>query len=186
VARCIKSLAIREAMTTLDDLLAYQDAWEQGLLHVRVRLMMRVGSEQSTDEAIGLVRGLGARSGFGDDWLRIWGLKLVLDGGVEGAALEEPYANDPGNYGHLDWESAAMTQVCVEAVRRGWRIGTHAVGDRAVRTVLDVYDAVVGQTGPVLTLGGLSAPAGSPRWTSGWPLAPTWLPGPTPSVPSIR
>jgi predicted amidohydrolase YtcJ len=141
---------IREAMTTLDDLAAYTDAWEQGLLQVRARLMMRVPSkpELSTDQAIALIRGLGARSGFGDDWLRIWGLKLVLDGGVEGAALEEPYANDPANSGHLNWEPAALTQVCAEAVRRGWRIGTHAVGDRALRTLLDVYEAVVEQTGP--------------------------------------
>jgi len=42
-----------------------------------------------------------------------------------------------------------MTRVCAEAVRRGWRVGTHAVGDRAVRTLLDVYEAVVAQTGPV-------------------------------------
>jgi predicted amidohydrolase YtcJ len=142
---------IREAMTTLDELLAYQDAWEQRLLQVRVRLMMRVPSEPelSPDQAIALIDGLGARSGFGDDWLRIWGLKLVLDGGVEGAALEEPYANDPANVGHLNWEPTAMTRVCADAVRRGWRIGMHAVGDRALRTLLDVYEAVVGQTGPV-------------------------------------
>jgi predicted amidohydrolase YtcJ len=140
---------VREAMTTLEDLLAYQDAWEQGLLRVRVRLMMRVGSEQPADEAIALIRGIGARSGFGDDWLRMWGLKFVMDGGVEGAALDEPYADDPANYGHLNWEPSAMTKVCVEAVQRGWRIGTHAVGDRAVRTLLDIYDAVVTQTGSV-------------------------------------
>ncbi|HSR82737.1 MAG TPA: hypothetical protein VLM11_00970, partial [Streptosporangiaceae bacterium] len=68
--------------------------------------MVRVGSELPTDEAIAQIRGLGARSGFGDDWLRIWGLKLVLDGGVEGAALEEPYANDAADYGHLNWDPA--------------------------------------------------------------------------------
>src|SRR6516162_947232 len=73
---------IREAMTTIDDLLAYQDARDRGLLSVRVRPMMRVGTEQTTDQAIALISGLGARSGFGDDWLRIWGLKMVLDGGV--------------------------------------------------------------------------------------------------------
>ena len=40
-----------------------------------------------------------------------------------------------------------MTRVCIEAVRRGWRIGTHAAGDRAVRTVLDVYEAVTTEVG---------------------------------------
>jgi predicted amidohydrolase YtcJ len=42
-----------------------------------------------------------------------------------------------------------MTEVCTEAVRRGWRIGTHAAGDRAVRTLLDVYEGVVAATGPL-------------------------------------
>src|SRR6516162_8754222 len=138
---------IREAMINLDELLAYQDALDRDLLKVRVRMMIRVGSEQTTDQAIDLIRGLGARSGFGDDWLRIWGLKFVMDGGVEGGALEQPYANDPGQSGHLNWDVAGMTQVCTEAVRRGWRIGTHAAGDRAVRTLLDVYEGVVAQTG---------------------------------------
>jgi predicted amidohydrolase YtcJ len=140
---------IREAMVYVDDLLAYQDAWEQGMLRVRVRPLIRVGAELSADEALTLVRGLGARSGFGDDWLRIWGLKFVMDGGAEGGALEQPYTNDPAEFGHLNWNREDMTQVCVEAVRRGWRIGTHAAGDRAVRTLLDVYEAVVAITGPL-------------------------------------
>ena len=41
------------------------------------------------------------------------------------------------------------TQVKLNAVGRGWRIGTHAAGDRAVRTLLDVYDGVVAMTGPL-------------------------------------
>jgi predicted amidohydrolase YtcJ len=140
---------IREAMVTLDDLLAYGEAARRGLLNVRVRPLIRIGNELSTADAIALIRGLGAWSGFGDDWLRIWGLKFVMDGGVEGGALEEPYANDPRNSGHLNWQPEVMTQVCVEAVRRGWRIGTHAAGDRAVRIVLDVYEAVLAEVGEV-------------------------------------
>jgi predicted amidohydrolase YtcJ len=138
---------IREAMINLDELLAYQDARERALLSVRVRPLIRVGSELTTDQAIGLIDGLGARSGFGDDWLRIWGLKFVMDGGVEGAALEQPYTNDPSNVGHLNWDPDAMAKVSVEAVRRGWRIATHAAGDRAVRTLLDVYEAIVEEVG---------------------------------------
>jgi hypothetical protein len=57
--------------------------------------MIRVGAELTADEALALIDGLGVASGFGDDWLRIWGLKLVMDGGIEGAALEQPYTNDP-------------------------------------------------------------------------------------------
>lgn len=140
---------IREAMIDLDEFLAYQQAWEQDLLKVRVRPLIRVGNEQSADDAIALIRGLGARSGFGDDRLRLWGLKFVLDGGAEGAALERPYANDPTQSGHVNWDPAALTRVCIEAVRRGWRVGTHAAGDRAFRILMDVYEDVAAQTGPL-------------------------------------
>src|SRR5262249_33439300 len=121
---------IREAMINLDELLAYQDAWRRGLLNVGVRPLMRVGNELSTAEALALVDGLGTASGFGDDWLRIWGLKFVMDGGVEGGALEQPYANDPADSGHLNWDPEAMTRVCIEAVGRGLKLGTHAGGAR--------------------------------------------------------
>jgi predicted amidohydrolase YtcJ len=138
---------IREAMVNLDELLAYQDAARSGLLSVRVRPMIRVGNELSAEDALAYVRGLAAWSGLGDDWLRLWGLKMVMDGGVEGGALEQPYANDPANSGHLNWDPAVMTRVCTEAIKRGWKIGTHAAGDRAVRALLDVYEAVVAETG---------------------------------------
>lgn len=64
---------IREAMITVDELLAYQDAADQGALSVRVRPLIRVGNELSEAEALTLIRGLGGRSGFGDDWLRCGG-----------------------------------------------------------------------------------------------------------------
>jgi predicted amidohydrolase YtcJ len=138
---------IREAMVTLDQLLAYQAAARRGLLSVRVRPMIRVGAELTAEQALAFIRGLGAWSGLGDDWLRLWGLKFVMDGGVEGGALEQPYASDPASRGHLNWDPDAMTEVCAEAVRRGWRIGTHAAGDRALRTLLDVYEGVVARVG---------------------------------------
>jgi hypothetical protein len=194
---------IREAMVNLDELAAYQDAAERGWLNVRARPMIRVGNELSEDQAIALIDGLGVRSGFGDDWLRIWGLKFVMDGGVEGGALEQPYADDPANSGHLNWDPAVMTQVCTEAVRRGWRIGTHASGDRAVRTVLDVYEAVAGQVGklPPWTLvvehallsdaalreravrGGFGVTVQHPLlWNMGSEMLVTWGPGRTREV----
>ena len=54
-------------MINVDELLAYQDAREQGLLRVRVRPLIRVGNELSEDRAIALIDGPGARSGFGDE-----------------------------------------------------------------------------------------------------------------------
>ena len=110
---------IREPMINVDELLAYQDARDRDVLSVRVRPLIPVGNELSEEEAVAMIDGFGARSGFGDDWLRIWGLKFVMDGGVEGAALEQPYANDAAKSGHLNWDPVVMARVCVEAVRRG-------------------------------------------------------------------
>jgi hypothetical protein len=138
---------IREALISVDELGVYQAAWEAGALSVRARPLIRVPNDVGPQAAIAMVEGLGVHSGFGDDWLRIWGLKLVLDGGVEGGAMDEPYANDPANSGHLNWDPEVMFQVCLAAVRRGWRIGTHTVGDRAVRVVLDVYERVTNESG---------------------------------------
>jgi predicted amidohydrolase YtcJ len=106
---------IREAMINLEELLAYQDAADRRVLRVRVRPLIRIGNELSTDDALALVRGLGVRSGFGDDWLRLWGLKFVLDGGVEGGALEQPYANDPRQLGPSQLGSRRYDQ----GLRRG-------------------------------------------------------------------
>jgi predicted amidohydrolase YtcJ len=94
-------------------------------------------------DQIGVIAGLGVRSGFGDDMLKIWGLKAFMDGGVDAAALDAPYADDPNFAGRVFWKTDDLVQVADYAVARGWRIGIHAIGDRAVRTVLDAYERVV-------------------------------------------
>jgi predicted amidohydrolase YtcJ len=65
-----------------------------------------------------------------------------LDGGAEGGALDESYVNNPGYWGHLLWKPDNLFTLTNFAVRRGWRVGTHAIGDRAVRTLLDLYEQV--------------------------------------------
>jgi predicted amidohydrolase YtcJ len=65
-----------------------------------------------------------------------------MDGGVEGGFLCEPYANNPAFRGHAFWAPDDFEQVVEHAVGRGWRVGCHAVGDCAVRRVLDAYEQV--------------------------------------------
>jgi predicted amidohydrolase YtcJ len=138
---------VREAMISVDELGTYQAAHDAGALSVRARPLIRVPNDVGADAAVGIVEGLGLHSGFGDDWLRVWGLKVVLDGGVEGGAMEEPSADDPSNCGHLNWERDALFEVCLAAVRRGWRVGAHAAGDRAVQLFLDVCERVTDAVG---------------------------------------
>lgn len=146
--------AVRDPIVTGADLPVYQAAWEQGRLSTRCRLMLSIFPTGSASDRIRQVEGFGVRSGFGDDWLRLWGLKFVLDGGPEGGALETPYASAPTYTGHLNWDPEDMVAVANAAVKRGWKLGTHAIGDRAVRTLLDVYERVI-QANPGLPPGTL-------------------------------
>jgi predicted amidohydrolase YtcJ len=73
----------------------------------------------------------------------VWGVKFGLDGGLEAGATEEPYACDHAFSGTLTWDPGALTEAVSAVVRRGWRVGTHAYGDRAVRVLLDVYERVL-------------------------------------------
>jgi len=136
--------AIREAMISPHELGLYQTCAERGELSVRARPLIRVPEDLGIDGQHAFVDALGMHSGFGSDLLRVWGLKFVLDGGVEGGALESPYTNDPTQQGHLNWAPDDMADVMSAAVANGWRVGTHAAGDRAVRTLLDVYERVQG------------------------------------------
>ena len=134
--------AIREALLEPGRLAVYQSAWERGLLTLRCRVLLLVDSTWPLEERLAFLEAQQVSSGFGDDWLRLDGVKLVLDGGVSGAAMEEPYADDPGYRGELKWERAELAEVVEFAVGRGWRVATHAFGDRAVRIALDAYEQV--------------------------------------------
>jgi predicted amidohydrolase YtcJ len=134
--------AVREALLEPGRLAVYQAAWERRLLTLRCRVLLLVDSTWPIEERLAFVEAQQVSSGFGDEWLRLDGVKLVLDGGVSGAAMDEPYADDPAYRGELMWEREELAEVVEFAVGRGWRVATHAFGDRAVRIALDAYEQV--------------------------------------------
>ncbi len=75
--------------------------------------------------------------------LTIRSVKLYADGalGSRGAALLAPYDDDPQNEGLLLIVPERITDVAQRARTAGFQVGTHAIGDRGVRTVLDSYEA---------------------------------------------
>jgi predicted amidohydrolase YtcJ len=133
--------SLRDPIVTREQMLVYQTLWERGEMTLRCRPMFLI-PRGSNANRIADITGLGVHSGFGDDLLKIWGLKAVMDGGAAAAALDQPYVDEPNFSGNLFWKVDEMVEVLNFAVRRGWRIGTHAIGDRAVRTLLDVYEQV--------------------------------------------
>ena len=87
---------------------------------------------------------LGLRWGFGDDWMRIGGLKIFADGalGPRTAYMIEPYEGEPDNYGISTIDKEEMAELVSRASAAGLPSTIHAIGDRAVHDVLDVYEAV--------------------------------------------
>ncbi len=133
---------VRDPIVTRDQMLVYQALWERGGMTLRCRPMFLIPGASNADR-IADITSLGVRSGFGDDLLKIWGLKAVMDGGAAAAALDQPYEDEPNFAGNLFWKVDELAEVANFAVRRGWRIGIHAIGDRAVRTTLDASEQVV-------------------------------------------
>jgi len=81
-----------------------------------------------------------------DGRLAIRAIKLYADGalGSRGAALLAPYDDDPGNTGLLLTPQARIQDVATRALRAGFQVCTHAIGDRGNRIVLDAYEAALG------------------------------------------
>jgi hypothetical protein len=88
--------------------------------------------------------GLGIRSGFGDAWLRIGGVKIFADGalGSKTAAMLAPYENEPDNLGIVVTEKEEMIEKGRQAAAAGLSLTIHAIGDRANHDVLDVFEVL--------------------------------------------
>lgn len=87
----------------------------------------------------------GPQSALYDNHLWIRSIKLYADGalGSRGAALLDPYADDPKNSGLLKSTPAHLQDVSTRALQRGFQVATHAIGDRGNRVALDAYEAAL-------------------------------------------
>lgn len=87
---------------------------------------------------------LGLRWGFGDDWLRIGGVKSFVDGalGTRTAWMIEPYEGEPDNIGICVTDPEELAENISKASAAGLPSTVHAIGDRAVHQLLNAYQAV--------------------------------------------
>jgi predicted amidohydrolase YtcJ len=106
-------------------------------------------SARSYEENLATLKSLEGLRGSGDEVLRVEGIKIIADGGVEGGWFSEPYVNRPDFCGHAFYDRAELESLVETAVRDGWKVGTHAVGDQTMRLVLDVYESVLAKVGSV-------------------------------------
>jgi predicted amidohydrolase YtcJ len=100
---------------------------------------------KSAAEARELIARWNVAQDAGDEWVRIGGVKLLVDGGFEGGHMSAPYAEPYGHGGTFSGVTVVQPQAYAEVVSElngmGWRVATHAVGDAAVEQVLNAYQA---------------------------------------------
>ena len=79
--------------------------------------------------------------------LTLRGIKLFADGalGSFGAALLQPYSDDPTTSGLMRTSPEVLRNQIEALAKRGWQVNTHAIGDRANRAVLDIYEDVLNE-----------------------------------------
>ena len=121
-----------------------QEMQRRGLLTIRVSQLMRVGAD-TAETMRAAVAALQVEPDEGDEWVRVGGMKLAVDGGFEGGWMRQPYAEPWGEGGTFSgvntMKQAPYTDVVKELNRLGWRVATHAVGDAAIDEVLAAYEA---------------------------------------------
>jgi predicted amidohydrolase YtcJ len=130
----------------------YQEAYNRGLLPIRVTTYDGIWRNESPDEMAARFRTFGLNN-LGDDHYRIRGVKVYADGGAgsRSAAVSvpfEPSDADPlggSNYGALvepDFERR-LELFRTAAVEFGWELHTHSIGDVAMRQTTDGYMRVI-------------------------------------------
>lgn len=104
-----------------------------------LRLYVMIGDDSA---AIRKYMAMGPRSALYDGQVWVRAIKLYADGamGSRGAALLEPYSDDPNNTGLLLSAPAHIRDVAERALKSGFQVNTHAIGDRGNRVVLDAYE----------------------------------------------
>jgi predicted amidohydrolase YtcJ len=114
--------------------MALQSLQENGQLGLRV---LKHIPRDELEHAVGM----GLRSGFGDDLLRIGSIKIFSDGalGPYTAAMIDPYEGEPDNFGNLFLDRDQLFELGRMAVEGGLSLSVHAIGDRANHEVLGAY-----------------------------------------------
>jgi predicted amidohydrolase YtcJ len=121
----------------------YQQLARSGRLTVRIDLRRPIAEWES------LAR-LGVQANFGDDWVRIGGVKGFADGslGSSTAKMYDPFINEPGSTGIFVTPLDKMREYVVGADKAGLSVAIHAIGDRANAEMLDIFAEAIKQNGP--------------------------------------
>jgi predicted amidohydrolase YtcJ len=126
---------IHDIVTNHESIRAYQELVADEKLPIRVSLLIRVIEAAIQKESL---LNLGIKTGFGNDWLRIGGVKMSIDGGITGhvAKFYEPYVDDPCHEGLIRIEQDELDETVAAYHKAGHRVCIHAIGDVAMDMAL--------------------------------------------------
>jgi len=113
---------------------------QAGRLTARVRVPYHFRNDHALSD---LETASAMRADYNDDWLSSGFVKMFMDGVVDSgtAVMLNDYPDQPGWRGEPLHAADRFAEICIEADRRGLQIAVHAIGDGAVRRVLDGYQA---------------------------------------------
>ena len=119
----------------------YQQLLHNDDLTVRIRPWIWAIDGNGWDGRLDETIALGIKSGFGNDMIKLQGMKFMLDGSIGGrtAALAEPYENDTNRgilYNDVDEVSPYMTK----ALQAGLRVAIHGIGERAIEVAIQAFE----------------------------------------------
>jgi predicted amidohydrolase YtcJ len=119
-----------------------QEMQKRGQLTIRINALLRPSIGPTAVEP--LIGNSGIKQGEGDEWLRIGGIKLAVDGGFEGGLMRDLYEKPWDENGTFRGLQTIDTERYIAIVRdlnrEDWRVATHAVGDAAIDLVLNAYE----------------------------------------------
>ncbi|MFW6198883.1 MAG: amidohydrolase [Acidobacteriota bacterium] len=117
----------------------YRQLADEGSLPVRLYVMVRRASNEEMERLLPRYRIIPE----GNDFLAVRSIKRQIDGalGAHGAWLLEPY-EDLDSEGLVLEDPEDIERTAEIAVRHGFQVNTHAIGDRGNREVLDIYERV--------------------------------------------
>ena len=140
--RHISELLTAAGLTTVHDagagrdrILAYEDAYRNGELRHRAYLMVR-----GTDTFAGF-KAAGIYTGFGDEWVRVGGVKFGADGSASERTMRmsTPYVGT-NDYGILTMTQQEIHEAVDDAHTHNFQVGIHANGDVTIDMVLKAYE----------------------------------------------
>jgi predicted amidohydrolase YtcJ len=131
----------------------YQAAHADGELSLRTWAMPLADTDLPVEELLAGFRGTGVRTGFGDEWLRVGGVKVYLDGtGSFGSALlREPWPGTDGYLGNQTAPTETFRAVARFCARERWSLAVHTVGGAAIDLALDAF-AEANEEAPIAPL----------------------------------